>query len=267
MATTDTTTIPALPAGTAGRSSSKGALIAAAIDEFSERGYEDATVAGIAERAGVTTGALYAHFHSKLGLLIEAVGLQSVDDFSESLMAAASLPSGNLPAVLRRPLVRRPDPRTLLLLDAIVTARRDPAVAATLRRGLQLYVDAMAAATDDAEAAGLVDPSLDAADVARTISALSLGLMVLAALGEEPPSPLAIVQTTDALMRPTAVDGDDQPAALARVRARADATTTARARLEDAIVQAAADGHSLRRIGDAAGLSHEGVRRILRERL
>ena len=250
-----------------GRPSSKGALIEAAVEEFSERGYEAATVAGIAERAGVTTGALYAHFHSKLGLLIEAVGLQSVDDFSQSLMAASSLPSGNLAAVLRQPLVRRPDLRTLLLLDAIVTARRDPAVAATLRHGLQLYLDAMAAATEDADTAGLVDPTLDAADLARMISALSLGLMVLATLGEEPPSAQAIVQTTDALMQPTAVERADQPAALNRVRARAEATATARTRLEDAIVQAAADGHSLRRIGEAANLSHEGVRRILREKI
>ena len=37
--------------------------------------------------------------------------------------------------------------------------------------------------------------------------------------------------------------------------------------LSGAIVQAAADGHSLRRIGEAANLSHEGVRRILRGRI
>ena len=60
-------------AGEPGRASSRSALIVAALDEFSEKGYEAATVAGIAERAGVTTGALYAHFDGKLDLLLGGV--------------------------------------------------------------------------------------------------------------------------------------------------------------------------------------------------
>ena len=40
----------------------------------------------------------------------------------------------------------------------------------------------------------------------------------------------------------------------------------ARARLADSIFQARSDGHSLRAIAAAAGLSHEAVRSILRER-
>jgi AcrR family transcriptional regulator len=42
------------------------ALLDAAVSEFASKGYEAATVAGIAARAGVTTGAVYGHFHSKL---------------------------------------------------------------------------------------------------------------------------------------------------------------------------------------------------------
>ncbi|KAA0942485.1 ScbR family autoregulator-binding transcription factor [Streptomyces apricus] len=40
-------------------------ILAAGAQEFAERGYEAATCAGIAERAGVTRGALYFHFPSK----------------------------------------------------------------------------------------------------------------------------------------------------------------------------------------------------------
>ena len=57
------------------RANSRAALIDAALEEFSTKGYEAATVAGIAERAGVTTGALYAHFAGKLDLLLATVGL------------------------------------------------------------------------------------------------------------------------------------------------------------------------------------------------
>jgi DNA-directed RNA polymerase sigma subunit (sigma70/sigma32) len=47
------------------------------------------------------------------------------------------------------------------------------------------------------------------------------------------------------------------------VQSRARAAERARADLHAQIARAAADGHSLRKIGEAAGLSHERVRRIL----
>jgi AcrR family transcriptional regulator len=46
-------------------------LLSAAAAVFAERGVEGASVDAIAERAGRTCGALYAHFGSKEGLLIE----------------------------------------------------------------------------------------------------------------------------------------------------------------------------------------------------
>lgn len=46
-------------------------LLAAAAAVFAERGIEGASVDAIAEAAGRTSGALYAHFGSKEGLLIE----------------------------------------------------------------------------------------------------------------------------------------------------------------------------------------------------
>ena len=67
------------------RANSRGALINAAFEEFSSKGYEAATVAGIAERAGVTTGALYAHFTGKLDLLLATVGLTPTEDVVDSI--------------------------------------------------------------------------------------------------------------------------------------------------------------------------------------
>jgi AcrR family transcriptional regulator len=46
-------------------------LLAAAAAVFAERGIEGASVDAIADAAGRTTGALYAHFGSKEGLLLE----------------------------------------------------------------------------------------------------------------------------------------------------------------------------------------------------
>lgn len=48
--------------------SSKAALALLALEEFGARGYDDVNVVELAARAGVTTGSLYHHFGSKLGL-------------------------------------------------------------------------------------------------------------------------------------------------------------------------------------------------------
>jgi AcrR family transcriptional regulator len=48
--------------------SPKGRLALAAVEEFGRRRFEDVTVGELADAAHVTTGALYHHFGSKLGL-------------------------------------------------------------------------------------------------------------------------------------------------------------------------------------------------------
>jgi AcrR family transcriptional regulator len=49
-------------------SSPKGRLALAAVREFGARRFEDVTVGELATQAEVTTGALYHHFESKIGL-------------------------------------------------------------------------------------------------------------------------------------------------------------------------------------------------------
>jgi len=51
--------------------SARARLLEAGIAQFQERGYDQANVLVIAELAGVTTGSLYHHFKSKLGLYVE----------------------------------------------------------------------------------------------------------------------------------------------------------------------------------------------------
>lgn len=50
--------------------STRRRLLDAAISQFEEAGFEATTVTDISVRAGVTTGALYHHFGSKLGLYL-----------------------------------------------------------------------------------------------------------------------------------------------------------------------------------------------------
>jgi AcrR family transcriptional regulator len=258
------------------RPNSRAALIEAALEEFSAKGYEEATVAGIAERAGVTTGALYAHFTGKLDLLLATVGLATIDDILRSSGELASLPWSEASKAITRSMSARPDRRMLLLLDVIVVARRDPHVARTLRRGIKSYLGAMTTANDDAVALGVIDPALSTEDLARVMALLTMGKLVFGALDEAPPSDPGFGQLADLLLQSAGArtgagvgaggGGDEEePAALARVRGRAAAADRARRALHDGIVEAVHAGHSLRQVGTAAGVSHERIRQVLRE--
>jgi AcrR family transcriptional regulator len=249
------------------RPSARRALLDAAAAEFASKGYEAATLAAIARRAGVTTGAVYAHFRGKLELLLEAVGLGTVETFTRRAFGIDSQPAPILARSLARGLVGAPiGRRDRLLIDALVLARRDPTLAATYRRVLEAHVSAFERTARIGVESGRIDPILPRDELARLVLALAFGVMALRALEEAPPSEATVARLVEQLLRPSPERSSAAQRGLARVQSRARALERSETDLVDAIEQAARDGHSLRRIGHAAGLSHERVRRILGER-
>jgi AcrR family transcriptional regulator len=85
-------------------SSPKGRLARRALEEFGGRRFDEVTVGEIAARAGVTTGPLYHHFGSKLGLyaFVRDEAERRLLDRMEGAVAARSdeSPSGALRAAL-----------------------------------------------------------------------------------------------------------------------------------------------------------------------
>ncbi|WP_372660169.1 TetR/AcrR family transcriptional regulator [Amycolatopsis kentuckyensis] len=69
-------------------------LIEAALDGFAVRGWHGVTVAGIAERAGVSRGAAQHHFPTREDLVVAAVDLLGQAQIDELRAQAADLPSG-----------------------------------------------------------------------------------------------------------------------------------------------------------------------------
>jgi len=74
-----------------------------------------------------------------------------------------------------------------------------------------------------------------------------------------------VSRLAEQLLRPTPDPARGTNAQLARVRARAAAAERADAALRNAIASGAAAGLSLRKLGEAAGLSHERIRVMLAE--
>lgn len=73
----------------------RDALIAAAKQLFTERGYEDATVRDIAAAAGMSTGAVFANFQDKADLF-EAVLDQDASRLADTMSKVAGLPDQNV---------------------------------------------------------------------------------------------------------------------------------------------------------------------------
>lgn len=245
--------------------SSRSALLQAAVEVFTERGYEAATVADIAERAGVTTGALYSHFHGKLDLLLQSLGLRSLEGLAEgSLSGAPWARHRGVSAVIAHRMARPPAPEATLLLDVIVAARRDPKLAATLRRLLAVKIEEFVTATERSIEAGSISPELGTDDLARLMTMVAFGNMVLAVMGERLAPERALEKVMDAVLsggaEASACESEDL---LGEVTLAASASRQARAAFEQVVAGASDAGHSLRRIAEAAGVSHEHVRTIV----
>src|SRR3712207_3582815 len=100
-------------------------LLSAAADVFAQRGYDGTRVADIAAAAGVSNGALYAHFGSKADLLVAALRRHGRRMLAELFAAEPDRPITELLLVIGRWLPRRRDARGSLIGEALVAARRD----------------------------------------------------------------------------------------------------------------------------------------------
>ncbi len=87
--------------------SPKGRLALAAVREFGSRAFDDVTVGELAAAAGITTGALYHHFGSKLGLydFVRRDVEQRLLDRMEGAIAASASPSDRPAGVMAALLV------------------------------------------------------------------------------------------------------------------------------------------------------------------
>ena len=108
-------------------------LLQAAADVFAERGYEGTRVADIAAAAGVSNGALYAHFGSKADLLVAALRTHGRQVLADMFAAHPGRPITDLLLDIGRQLPRHHDAQGYLLVEALVAARRDQEVARPMR--------------------------------------------------------------------------------------------------------------------------------------
>jgi AcrR family transcriptional regulator len=154
-------------------------LLRAAADVFAERGYDGTRVVDIAAAAGVSNGALYAHFGSKAELLVAALRTHGRQVLADLLAADPSRPVTELLLEAGRGLSRRCDSQGYLVVEALIAARRDRDVAALMRDYTGERVDWVAGLVQAGQASGDLDAALSPGAVAHFCLLLAMGSLVV----------------------------------------------------------------------------------------
>jgi AcrR family transcriptional regulator len=150
-------------------------LLRAAADVFAERGYDGTRVADIAAAAGVSNGALYAHFGSKADLLVAALRTHGRRVLADLVAAEPDRPITELLLTVGRCLPRRRDARGHLIVEALVAARRDQDVARSMHDYLGERTGWLAELVHAAQTAGELDPALSPDALAHFCLLLAMG--------------------------------------------------------------------------------------------
>lgn len=189
--------------------STRDRLLDAAADVFCERGYDGTTVAEVARRAHLTTGAIYANFRDKAELLLQTIerGSSEVVHDMEAARDAGASPADRLLLMARR-MVSEPDStERLLFVEMFSAARRHPEVGQRVAEALAAMESALAKLMDKARADGDVDAKWESAVLARFCLALGVGFTQLSVAGLPDPDAsewVALAERIIAAVRPTA---------------------------------------------------------------
>lgn len=150
-------------------------LLRAAAEVFAERGYDGTRVADIAAAAGVSNGAMYAHFASKADLLVDALRTHGRRLLADLFASDPDRSITDMLLVIGRWLPRRRDASGYLIVEALVAARRDEDVAIPMRDYIGERADWLAGLMRVAQKDGEIDRGLSPNALAHFCLLLAMG--------------------------------------------------------------------------------------------
>jgi AcrR family transcriptional regulator len=171
-------------------------LLRAAARLFALKGYDGASITDIASEAGLSTGAIYAHYASKAELFVgtvqahaqreasELVGLADLNDLVERPVTEVGMEA--FVTAVTMSLANQGTGDATLLLEAIVAGKRHPDVAQLIASWVGEGEDVVAQSIRQGQEGGLLDGGFDAEAAARFVTILSLGARLAGALDMPP---------------------------------------------------------------------------------
>lgn len=188
----------------------RAALVDAAAQVFAEEGYSGARVQSIAERAGLTTGAMYNRFTGKSELLLEALDLHTSNLVDE--LATAELSATDLLQTVGVALLDDQSPASALLLEAFMAARREEDIAERLRPRLAGERARLAKLVDADKDGGVINQDLDTNAVVTFCQSVALGMRMLSVIDAEMPDPQAWQHVIAVLLKSMAPEAEEADA-------------------------------------------------------
>jgi AcrR family transcriptional regulator len=175
-------------------------MLRAALQVIAERGFTDARIADVAERAGTSPALVIYYFQTKDRLLTEAIRLAEDRWFAQGVERMEAIPDavGRLEEIvtwicLPGPDDEFPDPWSLWI-DLWARSQRHPEVARVREEFDARWRGAIARAVADGQSAGRFDAT-DATGFAIALLALLDGLAVQMALGDPAVDPAFALRT------------------------------------------------------------------------
>ena len=150
-------------------------LLDAAVEVFGECGFEAARVHEVARRCGMTTGAVYSRWPTKLDLFLAVVEYVSPQRML-FMVGSTDMSTEDKFATLGANLLSTSGQQFRdVMLEAFVTARRDESLAALVSASLAAEATSLSAMIAEGKESGLIDPSLSTEAMVLFCQALSLG--------------------------------------------------------------------------------------------
>ena len=185
-------------------------ILAAAARLFVERGYDRATLREVAREAGVSTGAIYAHFRTKEDLLFEICRRQAEaqEGALREALGSFSLEDGGFEAALRAalaPFLTLPEEqacrREMVNLLFWYESVRDPGLGALMRGAMGSWRDAAAGRVREEQRVGRLRRDIDPKAFATVLFALPFGLQLYELLSGEGVDREAFVRDAGEILR------------------------------------------------------------------
>ena len=161
-----------------------------ALTVFGERGFDAATVAEVARRCGLTTGAIYARWATKLELFEAVVDYASAQRMLLLIKNVDATPAQKLALLGDNLLNSERDDTRNLWIEACVSASREGAGDSAIIHAQETEARELAEIVDSGKEAGLIDPSLSTAAIVFLCQSLGLGtFLALRVQSPERPRP------------------------------------------------------------------------------
>ena len=160
-------------------------LLTTAAAVFGRLGYEKASIAQITSEAGLSSGAVYAHYRGKADLFVATLRAHGEREF-ERLLGGGGLDFTSFLTARGTTLDRRGRAPRTLLIEAIVAAKHDPEVAEVLMTSFADREDRLVTMMRAAQEAGEIDADVPAHAAVRFALMVVFGSVLVAAMGLPP---------------------------------------------------------------------------------